>query len=123
MIVIVDILFILLDNVYKHAGLPNERTISLNFDCSVEGLIKIRARNDLAPTTDRQAVVHRLEAARKLITGIEGEKKLTEEDRSGLPKISRLVAQDHADSLTFDLVDDWVEVNVLIGYTSLGFGA
>lgn len=119
LIVIVDILFILLDNVYKHAGVPNERTISLNFDLSEDRLIKIKMKSDLAATTDRREVIHRFDTARKLIANCEGEKKLSEEDRSGLPKLSRLAAQDRPDSLTFDLLEDGVEVNVFVGYSSL----
>lgn len=119
LIVIVDILFILLDNVYKHAGIPNKRSVTLNFDLSEENLIKINVKNDLAATMDRSTVIQRLEAAKKLLSNDEGERKLTEEDRSGLPKLSRLVVQDRADALTFGLIDDCVEVNVLIGYASL----
>lgn len=119
LIVIVDILFILLDNVYKHAGSPNDRSITLSFDMSEDRLIKISMRNDLDAAIDRQEVALRLEAARKLIADSEGERKLTEEDRSGLPKLSRLVAQDRVDALIFDLVGDQVEVTVLVGYASL----
>ncbi|MCZ8437130.1 hypothetical protein [Achromobacter xylosoxidans] len=119
LIVIVDILFILLDNVYKHAGLPNERIISLTFDLSEDGFIRIRMKNDLSSGTDRNEVITQFDGARRLIAGSEGERKLTEEDRSGLPKLSRLVVQDRSDALTFGLMNDEVEVNVLIGYSSL----
>lgn len=120
LIVIVDILFILLDNVFKHSGRPNERSISLNFDLTEVGLIKIRMRNDLDASTDRRQVTLRFDAARTLIASIEGEKKLTEEDRSGLPKLSGLVAHDRADALTFELIEDVVEVRVLVSYSNLG---
>ncbi|PIF90564.1 hypothetical protein CLU86_1453 [Acidovorax sp. 62] len=121
LIVVVDILFIMLDNVFKHAGLPNERTISLNFDFSEEHLIKIQMRNDLARHVDHHEVLLGFEAARNLISN-DIEKKLTEENRSGLPKLRRLVAQDRSDALAFDLAEGVVEINALVGYSSLELG-
>lgn len=119
LVVIADILFILLDNVYTHAGSPNERKISLHFDLSEKGLIKMKMKNDLADHVDKSNVHKRFDAARKLINCGESEKKLTEENQSGFPKLSRLVVQDRTDALTFGLTQEGAEVNVMVGYTSL----
>jgi len=120
LMVIVDILFILLDNVCLHAGNPNQRTVRLSFDLVEVGVMRIEMENDIDPAIDQNEVGSRVDAARGLLLGGESEKMLTIEGKSGLPKLGKLALQDRDDALQFKLEGGKFLISLLIGYSEFG---
>lgn len=119
LVVLVDALFILLDNVFWHAGGHVGRSVGISVEVNEsDHIIKLVVENDLAPFKDRSEILDEFGKTRRLLETAEIGSHMTE-GKSGFLKLKQISAQSKESALKFGLVEDMVRVELLIPYTSL----
>lgn len=115
-----DILFTILDNVYRHSEVGDEPWVKIRVSGDmltdmIHKRVTIRVDSEIDPNARTANAIAKLERIRSVMGTEEYRKQVNLEGGTGLLKLRRLIARDHRQTLAFGFEDDhfFVEVNLV----------
>lgn len=117
LVILVDALFILLDNVFRHAGGASGRKILIEI-LFINDVISLYVENDLAPHIDEVKIMNEIAKIEALLESSASVTSHMNEGGSGFPKLKRLASPNHPNSLQIKFLNKKFSVKLLLPYES-----